>query len=637
MPTKINNNNKLRVLLYAGFKDNTVFYSAVSPPLGLYRLKNYLERRGMCCDVHDLSLKENNFEDTLEKISKGYYDVIGASVDSEKMGRYFTMLTGIRKRVEKSGKKSMIVCGGQGGAHAYKDFIQKGKVDGVLLGFAEKSFYELCLEFEKNRNVHISVYGKDISGLAYPKDEACIDIIKHPSKPLTDEEFVQLNYHEIKDLDIPYHDYWYHTEQEGAASLNLAGSTKDKNTKANEKIIVQSDPHCDMPLNKNTQKFYVETIRLYTSSHCPWKCGFCSSHSFLRMSNATEEQENKIPKDPKSGSELSMNSLATCGPQPHPVYRITPEQIYDIIERHCAKYNPKVFLFNDDAFWDGSKPGFEHIMKLCDLIIDAKNKGKINKDIIFNCQAKVGDFIIKKPERQLYDELIIKLKKAGFYHFGTGVETFAERLLRVPSVNKKGNVSEKDQHMVIQGLLKHGFSPSVNIILFIPEQTIDELFYVMKTATEYMLKGTQIAMTPLLRPQKGSGINELIEKGLTPIKAKYSEWVDPETKEVFKYPIYCIPLEKKLADFIEQFQIEEYEDMIRLSHDEQENIVKKSGWDSKVVPRPVTALSVFITLSKFLKEKEWIEYFENAAYQILAKNDYAGAKSQLIAKENLVL
>ena len=71
-------------------------------------------------------------------------------------------------------------------------------------------------------------------------------------------------------------------------------------------------------------------------------------------------------------------------------------------------------------------------------------------------------------------------------------------------------VSEKDQHMVIQGLLKHGFSPSVNIILFIPEKNLDELFYVMKTATEYMLQGTQIAMSPLLRPQKGSGINELI-------------------------------------------------------------------------------------------------------------------------------
>ena len=238
----------------------------------------------------------------------------------------------------------------------------------------------------------------------------------------------------------------------------------------------------------------------------------------------------------------------------------------------------------------------------------------------------------------MHDELIVKLKKAGFYHFGTGVETFAERLLMVPSINKKGNVSEKDQHMVIRGLLKHGFSPSVNIILFVPEQTINELYYVMKTATEYMLRGTQIAMTPLLRPQEGSGINELIKKGLTPIKAKYSEWMDPDTKEVFKYPLYCIPLDKQLADFIEQFDIREYDDMIRLSQGEQDRIVKKSGWDSKVVPRPVTALAVFITLSKFLKKDDWVQYFEDAVYKILSRNNYvANVDDSLLAKESLVL
>ena len=37
--------------------------------------------------------------------------------------------------------------------------------------------------------------------------------------------------------------------------------------------------------------------------------------------------------------------------------------------------------------------------------------------------------------RKLHDELIIKLKKAGFYHFGTGVETFSDKLLR-SSVNQ---------------------------------------------------------------------------------------------------------------------------------------------------------------------------------------------------------
>ena len=72
--------------------------------------------------------------------------------------------------------------------------------------------------------------------------------------------------------------------------------------------------------------------------------------------------------------------------------------------------NPKVILFNDDAFWDGSKPGFEHIMKLCDLIIEGKVNEEINKDIIFNCQTKVGDFVIKENgKRVLHDELLKKL------------------------------------------------------------------------------------------------------------------------------------------------------------------------------------------------------------------------------------
>ena len=138
-----------------------------------------------------------------------------------------------------------------------------------------------------------------------------------------------------------------------------------------------------MPVDKDTQKFFIKTVRLYTSSHCPWKCGFCSSHSFLRMSYATTEHEEKIPEKPKNGGPISMNALATTGSQPHPVYRISPEQIYDIIVRHCDKYNPRVFLFNDDAVWDGNARGFNHIMVLCDLIIEGKRKGRIKTGCYF--------------------------------------------------------------------------------------------------------------------------------------------------------------------------------------------------------------------------------------------------------------
>jgi len=191
--------------------------------------------------------------------------------------------------------------------------------------------------------------------------------------------------------------------------------------------------------------------------------------------------------------------------------------------------------------------------------------------------------------------------------------------------------------MVIQGLLKHGFSPSVNLILFIPESSIDDIMTTMKIATEYMLQGIQIAMTPLLRPHQGSGIHELITKGLTPIKAKYAEWTNPETGEIFKYPLYCIPLNKQLADFIEQFEIKEFEDMEKISKAEQERITSIAKWKSKVVPRPVTALSVFITLSRFLDRYDMVEYFEKAVFEILGRNINSKSKDSLQAKESLIL
>ena len=141
---------KQRVILYTGYHDNAIFYSVVSPPIGLYRLKNYLERRGIECEVLDLGLTEGDFKGTLEKISQGYYDVVGVSVDTEKMGKNFDMLRDMRNRIDSSPKKTMLVCGGQGAAHDYKTWIREGKLDAVLLGFAEKNFYDLCKSFLSN-------------------------------------------------------------------------------------------------------------------------------------------------------------------------------------------------------------------------------------------------------------------------------------------------------------------------------------------------------------------------------------------------------------------------------------------------------------------------------------------------------
>ena len=51
----------MKVLLYTGLRDNVIFYNTCSPPLGLYRIKNYLERRDIECDILDLGLSNGDY------------------------------------------------------------------------------------------------------------------------------------------------------------------------------------------------------------------------------------------------------------------------------------------------------------------------------------------------------------------------------------------------------------------------------------------------------------------------------------------------------------------------------------------------------------------------------------------------
>jgi len=60
-------------------------------------------------------------------------------------------------------------------------------------------------------------------------------------------------------------------------------------------------------------------------------------------------------------------------------------------------------------------------------------------------------------------------------------------------------------------------------------------------------------------------------------------------------------------------------------------------WKSGVIPRPVQALSVFITLARFLERYDWVEYFEKAVFEILGRNNYVSKENSLEAKESLIL
>ncbi len=590
------NDVSINVLLVVGYHSTVKLNTAVAPPLGLYRLKHYLEKRGMSCDVLDLALEtpdlgEENIGDTRSNFGKysdlidqGRYDVVGVSVDQENMNYNLIMLWDLRLQISKLDKRCLLIAGGQAATHDYEKWITEGALDAVLFGFAENTLYELCLGLSEAPDDHMSRLAADIDGIAFHDTDG--NIVRRPQRYLTEEEFHEYNFTGPIEMDIPYDRYW--------ASVIAEKAGKKRN------LLLAWDWKGDK------KEFHVEAVRLYTSSHCSWKCGFCNSQSFLNASG--------------------------CGT--HPVYRLTPEKIHELILCHVEKYNPKVFVLSDDAFIDGSRHGERHIMGLCELIIESKKKGEIPSGVQFNCQARINDFITRKPERVVNKPLIKALMEAGFHHFGLGVESFSDRLLHMDSLNKRAT-SAHDASMVIAALLKAGLSPQMNLILFIPETNVEELVQVMQVSTGWILEGAQISLIPLLQPNPGSGIYEKIQKGMSDIEIEWGSWVNPHNGRTVNWPLYCRPKDQQLAALIDKFELRDYQDMAKFSKPESDRIMKSLSWDTKDVPRPIQALSIFITVSKLLDRHDMVEYFENAVETILQRNVKTNLSRKETARKNL--
>ena len=587
--------NKLRVLLVADYQDSAIMYNTTAPPLGLFRLRHHLQKHDIDCDVCDLGLiaedlnsnsdvnTDKDFGKFSALIDHGHYDIIGVSLIEEHLIHNISMTWDLRRKIEKLDKPCLLIAGGQSATHNCDLWIKEGSLDAVLFGFAENTLRELCVRFSDNRDKHISLLGAEMDGLAYPDLDG--NIIHKPQRSFTQNEFHELNFINPMEMDVPYEVYWDCNRGEGAeAKLNLK----------------QSEDSVD------TQKFYVETVRVYTSSHCSWKCGFCNSQSFLKAS----------------------------GNDTIPIYRLTPGEIHQLIIRNIKKYNPKVFLFNDDAFIDGSRAGEQHILELCNLIITSKEAGEIHKDVLFNCQARVADFIIKKPVKMVNQSVMDALLKAGFYHFGLGIETFSDNLLHANSINKKA-VTEKESNMVINWQLAAGMSPSLNIILFVPEATVDELVYVMKAVAGWLIKGCQVSLTPLLRANPGSRLYDKIKSGVSDVEIEWGDWLNPNTNRRIRFPIYCKPNDPKLRAIIDQFKIREFNDMQQMSKPEYDRILRNLNWDQTIVPRPIQALSVFLTVSKLLKRNDLVDYFEEAVNEICGRNQQYYKKVADITNQKL--
>lgn len=387
-------------------------------------------------------------------------------------------------------------------------------------------------EFAKNLNAGCDLSMlKEIDGIAYLDGD---NIFFNPSKPMTKSEFEYFSYEQVMKLEVPYEKYWEMFRRD------VRG------------------------LSFGTNVFIPETVRLYTSIGCPNHCGFCSSHRFLAFS---------------SQKKACMVMLGA-------------EQIYKLVIQYIDKYGAKGFLFTDSEFLANKGRALE----FCEHIIKAKKERIINQSVVFHCQARVVDFLSGRGESRKVDcEFIDKLAEAGFFSVGLGIETFNDRLLRCPSINKMG-FTEEDSLKVLDCMLERGLIPIVFTIIVIPETTAEEVIHTMMQTVNLVKKGCQCSVTPLLNALPGAPIY-----GDSNYPAMTKTFKHPMTREDIEITTAFIPKDPKIADCASRVS-----DMIK----EEIQAFKNSGvWKYQNIPKTLAGILMFVAIAKLLGRndlaKEW--------------------------------
>ncbi|MBF0559227.1 MAG: B12-binding domain-containing radical SAM protein [Nitrospirae bacterium] len=510
----------------------------LAPPLGLYRLKNYVEKDNIHCDILDYDIDADNTY--LQRAGQGYYDVIGMSVSHINMVDDLDVILRFHHAASQSTKRPIIIAGGQAATLNYQQWLSSGLIDVIFLGFAEEALLGFCRNLLNSGNTgDFSPAAESVEGVVFTNKEGIM--VHKPSPILTKDAFRKLSFSNIIDADLPYERYWEKVNAEKIDGISHTG-------------------------------FIFETVRLYTTSHCPRKCGFCSSQSFLSDSQGRQT----------------------------PIIMLSAGEVFELVLKHIDKYGARGFLFSDDNFLAGNKEGLERVNTFCNLVIEAKQSGRISEGVKFFCQSRVADYIKNGDVRW---DLMKTMKRAGFDNTGLGIESFSPRLLKFPSINKVG-VTVEDYKMVLNAMLETGIVPIIFIIVGIPESTEEELVETMYTAVDYIRRGADVSVTPRLRANPGSPICKRGE-----YKLSYKHWKNPDNGNELAIEDYFIPQNNNIAGIIDE---------IHLCADKEIQRIKiEKGLTKSIVPKLLLGLATFIATAKLIKRRDVADDFTKIVNEML--------------------
>ena len=492
----------------------------LAPPLGIYRIKSYIEKNNLAqVDVVDPTLNINELYIKLKTIQ---YDIIGHSVLHSTIKNDLKIIF----QSHKLQKKALQIAGGQGATFNYNTILENTPINIIVKGFGEESLSKIITE---SMNSSKPDNNSKIDLKNDPKKYETIQgiYIKDKNNNIISNTLTEMCFEKFRDISlsidfekIPYEKYWN----------NITKRYDEK--------------HLKITKNQGMGK----TVRLITSNYCPLGCSFCSSTNFLKTENGTKHRF--ISLEPTDIITLLNNAIRT-----HP--------------------NLEAIYFNDDNFLLNKSRTIE----LCDLLennIELHDKKNISKrkysDINMMCMGRVDN---------VDDNILKKMKQAGFKIIFYGVETFSSNLA-IKIKKTRNNNYEKIAHDAILSTINAGITPQISLMLFMPESKESDIEITINNSVDLMEKGAIITVFPYIEAYTGC---DMIKKH----KSTYSDFIINNKK--FHISNILLPDSKKILDLAKKSIINK-----EILNETYKNIFGEN------IPQPIDTLNLFKAIYNILKK-----------------------------------
>lgn len=436
------------------------------PWLGIYRIKKWLEDRGLA----RVLLVDPNVDGNIQRKVKEFAEqrtvpIVGVSMTRQYIEYDLNNIITIRDWVGDTGQLAPVTLSGGYESTLGSDLVLSlGFVDGVVQGFGEfplETLFRRYVSFSDPSSDKLR--GCRLPGVVWKKGTEMREDLTPEAPP---DPTALYRYEAQPLLHIPWLKYWTRKAQ-------LRGEDSLDNSS--------------------------EGVRLVTSSHCLATCGFCSSRRY---------------------GSFVLKALGL----PPSVMMMPAEEVVDLVLDSYDKVGPEkahLVYFVDDDFVIGGKRGMARFETFCRMMEELYDSGRLPRSFVLGMQTKTRHFATGKGFTVFSGggkDSLRRIRKAGFKLLEFGAESFSDELLHSPFINKK--ISAEVNFRVIQDCMEAGIKASIFYIPFPPSVTPESFRESLSKLIELLEQGARLGMTPGVRIFSGSPASELVGDPAWPYRTK---------------------------------------------------------------------------------------------------------------------